>query len=79
MKLVLYFSPGCPFCQKVLDFIDDHQLHIEKKNIRESHDIRDQLISLGGKPQVPCLIIDNQALYESQDIIEWFRKNSVTG
>jgi glutaredoxin 3 len=77
MKLTLYFLPGCPFCQKVLDFIAENHLSIEKKNISESDEIRDQLIALGGKSQVPCLIIDDQALYESQDIIEWLKKNLV--
>lgn len=36
---------------------------------------RQELIKIGGKPQVPCLIIDGKALYESDDIIEWLRKN----
>ena len=34
-----------------------------------------ELIQIGGKTQVPCLIIDGQALYESDDIIDWLKKN----
>ena len=29
----------------------------------------------GGKEQIPCLFIDGQPLYESQDIVKWLRKN----
>ena len=36
---------------------------------------REELIKIGGKTQVPCLVIDGKALYESLDIIEWFKKN----
>ena len=35
----------------------------------------EELIKIGGKPQVPCLVIDGKALYESLDIIEWFKRN----
>ena len=38
---------------------------------------RQELIKIGGNPQVPCLIIDGKALYESDDIIEWLDKNFV--
>ncbi len=36
---------------------------------------RQALLDIGGKAQVPCLIIDGTALYESEDIIEWLKKN----
>ena len=32
---------------------------------------REELVKIGGKGQVPCLVIDGKALYESNDIIEW--------
>lgn len=30
---------------------------------------------IGGKTQVPCLVIDGKPLYESLDIIEWLKTN----
>jgi len=48
------------------------------KDTHENPAYHDELIKIGGKPQVPCLIIGGaKALYESWDIIEWFRKNYV--
>ena len=36
----------------------------------------DELIKIGGgKGQVPCLVIDGKALYESRDIIKWLEAN----
>ena len=34
-----------------------------------------RLVKDGGKEQIPCLFIDGQPLYESQDIVKWLRKN----
>ncbi len=36
---------------------------------------RQALLDVGGKTQVPCLVIDGKALYESNDIIEWLKEN----
>lgn len=45
------------------------------KNRDENSRIRQELIDIGGKPQVPCLVIDDKAIYESDDIIQWFKKD----
>ena len=37
---------------------------------------REALIEIGGKGQVPCLIIDGKALYESADIVRWLEENA---
>lgn len=49
--------------------IDD----ITLKNTSDS-ETRDELISIGGKRQVPCLIIEGKALYESDDIIDYLKR-----
>lgn len=73
--LTLYYKPACPYCQKVLNFMDQSGISVPMKNRDEKPQIRRELIDIGGKPQVPCLIIDGKALYESEDIIQWFRQN----
>ncbi len=53
--------------------------YLESKNISvpvidTQHDVEgyQELIRVGGKSQIPCLFIDGVALYESNDIIQWF-------
>jgi len=75
MELFLYYKKGCPYCEKVFDYLDKLKLDIPLKNIDESSEVRNELISIGGKAQVPCLIIDGKAMYESNDIIKWFSEN----
>ncbi len=72
--LTLYHFAGCPYCQRVRDFLDKEGIKVPMKDIRENPAYRDELIKIGGKPQVPCLVIDGKALYESLHIIEWFKK-----
>ena len=75
--LTLYHFEGCPFCVKVRRFIEEHDLSIPEKDIMIDPSARNELLSIGGKTQVPCLIIDGKALYESNDIIEWIEKNEL--
>ncbi|NLJ84003.1 MAG: glutaredoxin [Halanaerobiaceae bacterium] len=75
-ELVLYYFPQCPYCKKVLNFIEKNKLtsRFILKNIRQDAQAREELISVGGKEQVPCLFIDGEPLYESADIIKWIEK-----
>lgn len=47
---------------------------VELVNIKEGNNNED-LIKRGGKDQVPCLFIDGKPLYESDDIIKYFKEN----
>ena len=75
MNLTLYYFTSCPYCQKVLRTLEELQLKIPMKNIRESEDARLELINIGGKQQVPCLVIDGKAMYESDDIVKYLKAN----
>lgn len=50
-------------------------ISVPMKDTHEHPAFREELIKIGGKSQVPCLVIDGKALYESNDIIEWLSKN----
>lgn len=77
-ELILYYMPTCPYCQKVTDFIEENNIEkIEFKNTFENPDAKEKLIEVGGKDQVPCLFIDGEPLYESDDIINWLKQNIV--
>ena len=45
------------------------------KNILTDSQAKLELLEIGGKTQVPCLVIDGKALYESDDIINWLEQN----
>lgn len=50
-------------------------MEVDSVDISEDDQARQELVKIGGKQQVPCLIIDGKALYESDDIIAWLDEN----
>lgn len=71
----LYTMSTCPFCRRVESFMKEHGINLPHKDILAEAGARDELISIGGKGQVPCLVIDGKALYESADIIAYMGRN----
>lgn len=75
----LYFKPDCPYCLKVLNFLSENKIikfpsyNIEDKTCGAEN--KRKLEEIGGKVQVPCMVIDGKAMYESDDIIEYAKAN----
>ncbi len=73
-NLNLYQFYACPFCIKVRRNINKLALNINYKDAKEI-DIKQELLTKGGKIQVPCLQIQlatgDKWLYESNDIIKY--------
>ena len=78
-NLALYYSPTCFFCTLVRQTISKSGLTVEMKDIQRSKAFRDELVSGGGKPQVPCLQIESDTgaitwMYESAVIINYLQQ-----
>jgi glutaredoxin len=78
-KIELFHRMSCPFSAKVRDFIATHHL----KPLVVFHDIEKEprafktLKRLSKGEQVPCLVIDDKPLLESEAIIHWLAENLV--
>jgi glutaredoxin len=70
-QLELYYMPTCPYCRKVLSFMRANDINLPLHDITTDASAERQLVDVGGKRQVPCLFIKGEALYESDDIIEY--------
>lgn len=77
-RYTLYYMPTCPYCLKVLKFAEKEGIEFDLRNIQDNPQFRQELQEIGGKTQVPCLIINNQPLYESDDIIDRLKKEKST-
>lgn len=71
-ELLLFYTPWCPYSQKVLNYLNQIHKTVPMRNIQNDPEGKELLKSKGGKAQVPCLFIDGKALYESDAIIQWF-------
>lgn len=72
----LYYKKSCPFCQKVLRFMDEHKITMDTRDTLQPG-YQNDLVRIGGKKQVPCLVINGKALYESDDIMAYLKENFV--
>lgn len=73
--VTLYHFMSCPFCGKVRNYLESRGITIPMKDTRADNANREELMKLGGKTQVPALLIDGVIMYESNDIINWFEQN----
>lgn len=72
--LDLFILESCPYCKKVMSFLDEHGIKYNKIDIKNKTS-EEALIQIGGKRQVPFLIDKdrNIQMYESDDIIEYLK------
>ena len=70
----LYVIQGCPYCQKVIDFMNENNIIFNLIDT-SSEENAFRLLSLGGREQVPFLndTQNDVSLYESDDIIEYLK------
>ena len=73
--LVLYYTSYCPYCKKVLNYLKQTNRRLSMKDLATDPSAKEELKRIGGKMQVPCLVIDNQALYDSGEIIKWLSQH----
>ncbi len=75
----LYHAEDCPYCVRVRKFFEDSAVSYVSKPVplRKNSPIKEELLSLGGKIQVPFLVDPAKGvkMYESMDIIEYVKKN----
>jgi len=72
-ELSLFYSPTCPYCVKVLSFMERNGIVVDLKSTMEPVNLR-TLLMVGKKNQVPCLLIRGEPLYESGEIISYLTK-----
>ena len=71
----LYYLSTCPYCKKVIDFLDSNNIEYKLLDINE-HENFNMLLKIGKKRQVPFIVDTNtgNVMYESADIIEYLSK-----
>ena len=70
-SLILFYSPYCPYSQNVLNYLREIRKTLPMKDVKKNSQNRDELLQLGGKLLVPCLVVNGKAIYNSEEIIEW--------
>ena len=75
-SMVLYKSPICGFCFRVIRFLKRQGISMQMRDVFMDTGASGELVSGGGRSTVPCLRIQQddgsvEWMYESLDIIEY--------
>mgnify|MGYP006297595791 CR=1 FL=1 len=73
MALTLYRLEGCPFCELVVDKLDELELEFESVWVEGLHSRRNEVKEVSGQRVVPVLIDENNGvtMAESERINEY--------
>ncbi|MXR50948.1 NrdH-redoxin [Halovenus sp. WSH3] len=73
MTLTLYRLEGCPFCEMVVDKLDELDLEFESVWVEGLHSRRDEVKRVSGQRAVPVLIDEDHGvtMAESERINEY--------
>lgn len=63
MKVQVYKTNGCPWCEKVLKYFEKKGVEVEIKNCSESEEYREELIEKTKQTSVPVIIIDDVTIF----------------
>jgi glutathione S-transferase len=76
MSLTLYRLEGCPFCENVVDVLEDLDLDFDSVWVEGLHSKRDEVADVSGQRQVPVLVDDEYGvtMAESVRINEYLRR-----
>lgn len=75
MSLTLYRLEGCPWCELVVDELDDLDMEFESVWVEGLHSKRDEVRRVSGQRGVPVLVDEDYGLTmaESGRIVEFLR------
>ena len=71
--LTLYQFETCPFCEKVRNYLDEHNLEYEKVNVENdrTNPLRKELAEKSGVQTVPVLKDGDKYIGDSGNIIKY--------
>lgn len=78
MDYKLYAATYCPFCKKVIDFMEKEGVEkVDVVFVDKDDEAKKALLEGSGGKQVPCLHYGDTWMLESDDIIAYMKENLV--
>lgn len=74
-ELMLYYRMDCPFCVRVLSFLEEESIDIPMIDISVDEQAASDLYELADRYTVPCLRVQGVPMHESLDIMNWLLEN----
>ncbi len=76
MSITLYALDGCPYCEKVHDALEEHEVDYETEWVGALHSERDEVKRVSGQRAVPVLVDDERGvtMNESDNVLEYVER-----
>lgn len=77
---LLYIKPGCPWCDEAVEFLDDHGIGYELKDVTRDEAARVGMHRKSGQTKVPTLDWHGDILadFGVDELVPFLRKQNVT-
>ena len=62
MKIKVYSTPICPYCNALKNFLKENKVEFEDINVAEDKRAREEMIQKTGRMEVPVIEIDNEII-----------------
>ncbi|HEY1084088.1 MAG TPA: glutaredoxin family protein [Prosthecobacter sp.] len=62
MTPILYVKTGCPWCDEVLDYMDEHKLSYKKVVVSGNREAMQEMVDLSGQSKAPTMDWDGEVL-----------------
>jgi glutaredoxin-like YruB-family protein len=62
MKVKIYTTTGCPYCQKTKDYLNENNIEFEEINLSNNQDKIKELQEISGKMSTPTLDINGEII-----------------
>lgn len=59
MAVTVYTTPTCQFCKKTKEFLDEHDVAFEEKDVANDTDAAKEMIRISGQRNVPVIVVEN--------------------
>ncbi|WP_299236949.1 glutaredoxin family protein [Natronomonas sp.] len=76
-NITLYELPGCPYCAKVIDKLDELGLEYDSIEVPRAHGERTEVEEVSGQTGVPVIIDEEHDVHgmpESDDIVAFLEE-----
>ncbi|QLD88912.1 glutaredoxin [Natronomonas salina] len=77
-NITLYELPGCPYCAKVTDKLEDLDVDYDTVEVPGDHSERTEVEEVSGQTGVPVIVDEAngvEGMPESDDIVEYLEEN----
>lgn len=70
-KVIVYSAEWCPWCHKVIDFLKEHDIEMEVRNVEKEEHAK-EVMEKSGQSGIPVTLIDDNVVigYDTKKLKE---------